>query len=172
MSTDDKRSVSSPQLKHSGAGTLKKCHDFDTWRGPMGRPSHDKRGRVIWAQGRDLDAFKYLRKPLGLWVFSIFHPNALSRGPRGQGLQPCTGLSPATCTLAHTKSSYYLPKKIVYNACQLTSIPEAEHIFHEPFGRSKHAWFLACTDAVCRIQTHNATVSDDEQTPTAASGAP
>lgn len=80
----------------------------------MGAPSHDKRVQVIWAQGRDLDAFKgYPRKPLGLWVFSIFHPNTLSRGPRGQGLGPYTGLSPALlCALLHTQGQATpFPKK-------------------------------------------------------------
>lgn len=114
MSTDDERSVPNPQLKHTTAGTLKKCHDIDTWQGRMGAPSHSKRVEVIRAQGRDLDAFKgYPRKPLGLWVFSIFHPNTLSRGPRGQGLGPCTGFSPALlCALLHTQGQATpFPKK-------------------------------------------------------------
>ena len=170
-STGDERSIPNPQLKNPGAGTLERCHTIDTWQGPVGAPSRNKRVQVIWAQGTDLGAFNGCpRKPLGPWVFSIFHPNTLNRWSRGEGLGPCTDLSPV-CSATHTRTSYCLPQKILYNTWQLTSVPEAEHIFHEPFGRSKHSWFLACTDSVCRTQTHNTTVSDDQQMPTAAPGA-
>lgn len=46
---------------------------------------------------------------------------------------------PTVCPHKQKKKSYSLPPKIICDAWQLTSVPEAGCIFQEPFDRSKHA---------------------------------
>lgn len=100
----------------------------------------------------------------GSFLFSI---QTLQVGdPKGRGwdLAPAS-LMPCVCSGCCTHQDKLLPSlKVLYNAWQLTSAPEAEHIFHKAFGR-RSAWFLACRDSVCRTQTHNTSGSEDQQSP-------
>lgn len=114
VSTDEKKVCPKPITKAHQCWDTEEVswHWYSTRSHRSSQPQQESTGYLT--QRRHSDVFKgHPRKPLALWVFSVFHSNTLSRGRRGQGLGPCAGLSPALLSaLLHTQGQVTLfPQK-------------------------------------------------------------